>query len=260
LTTAIIGAGSLVAPAASGWLAERFDTGVPFVVLGLLTGATLLVLFLAPSAEGREREQSPDLREMLRVARADPLMVTSLVLTLAVSIMWASSDLLVPLRLDGLGFDAAQIGVAYSMASVVFIASSAITSMRAERRATVRFASWWTVAFAASVLIAAVWAGPTATIVFLVAAGITTGVMISITYPLGAIGATSGGYSVVVVGALLNLVSAGAALVGPTVGGALAERVGDQVCFLVLAVLGAAAAAWMWLRRERHTEAEPRMP
>jgi predicted MFS family arabinose efflux permease len=251
LTTAIVGAGSLVGPAVTGWLAERFDTGVPFVVLGMLTGAMVLILLVVPSAEGRERDTSPPLADMLRAARADHLMLTSLVLTLAVSMMWMSTDLLVPLRLDAHGYDAAQIGLAFSVASLVFIASSTITSMRAERRATVRFASAWTVAFAASVLIAAVGAGTTATIAFLAAVGVTTGVMISLTYPLGAVGAKEGGFSVAVVGALLNLVWAGAGLVGPTVGGALSERVGDQVWFLGLAILGAAAAAWMWLRRDR---------
>jgi DHA1 family solute carrier family 18 vesicular amine transporter 1/2 len=253
LTTAIVGAGSLVGPAVTGWLAERFDTGVPFLVLGLLTGAMLLILFLVPSVEGRERDASPPLADMLRAARADHLMLTSLVLTLAVSMMWMSADLLVPLRLDAQGFDAAQIGLAFSVASLVFILSSTITSMRAERRATVRFASAWTVAFVASVLIAAVGTGTTATIAFLAAVGVTTGVMISLTYPLGAVGAKAGGFSVAVVGALLNLVWAGAGLVGPTVGGALAERVGDQVWFFALAILGAASAAWMWLRRDRAT-------
>ncbi len=260
LTTAIVGAGSLVGPAVTGWLAERFDTGLPFVLLGLLTGAMLLILLLVPSAEGRARDASPPLPDMLRAARADHLMLTSLVLTLAVSMMWMSTDLLVPLRLDTHGFDAAQIGLAFSVASLVFIASSTITSMRAERRATVPFASAWTVAFAASVLIAAVGTGTTATIAFLAAVGVTTGVMISLTYPLGAVGAKEGRFSVAVVGALLNLVWAGAGLVGPTVGGALAERVGDQVWFLGLAILGAAAAAWMWLRRDRQTEAKPQMP
>ena len=251
MTTAIVGAGSLVGPAVTGWLAERFGTGVPFLVLGLLSGTMLLILLLVPSAEGRERDASPPLADMLRAARADHLMLTSLVLTLAVSMMWMSTDLLVPLRLDAHGFDAAQIGLAFSVASLVFIASSTITSMRAERRATVRFATAWTVAFAASVLIAAVGTGTTATIAFLAAVGVTTGVMISITYPLGAVGAREGGFSVAVVGALLNLVWAGAGLVGPTVGGALGERVGDQVWFLGLAILGVASAAWMWLRRDR---------
>ncbi|MGZ4133488.1 MAG: MFS transporter, partial [Actinomycetota bacterium] len=181
LTTAIVGAGSLVGPAVTGWLAERFDTGTPFVLLGLLTGAMLVILLLAPSAEGRERDASPPLRDMLRAARADHLMLTSLVLTLAVSMMWMSTDLLVPLRLDAHGFDAAQIGLAFSVASLVFIVSSSITSARAERRATVRFAAAWTALFAASVLIAVAGTGVAVTIVFLAGVGITTGVMISLT-------------------------------------------------------------------------------
>jgi DHA1 family solute carrier family 18 vesicular amine transporter 1/2 len=251
LTTAIVGAGSLVGPALTGWLAEWFDAGTPFVLLGLLTGVMLVTLLLAPSPAGREKDTSPPLGDMLRAARADVLMVASLVLTLAVSMMWMSAELLVPLRLDEHGFDAAQIGLAFSVASLVFIGSSAITSARAERRATMRFAAAWTGIFSISVLIAALGTGTGTTIAFLIAVGITTGVMISLTYPLGAVGAREGGFSVAVVGALLNLMWAGAGLVGPTVGGALAERADDRIWFVGLAILGTSASGWMWRRRDR---------
>lgn len=251
LITAVVGAGSLVGPAITGWLGERYGLGVPFVLLSVLTGLMLVVLLLAPSAEGRERDEGARLGDMLPAARADHLMLTALVLTLAVSLMWMSSELLVPLRLDDAGFGAGAIGLAFSVASVVFIGASAVTSSRAERWATARVAAIWTGAFACTVLVPAVWTGVVPTIVFLAAVGVSTGVMISLTYPLGAIGARHGGFSVAIVGALLNLMWAGAGLLGPTVGGAVTERVGDRAWFLGLAAVGFAAAAWIWVRRDR---------
>jgi len=40
-------------------------------------------------------------------------------------------------------------------------------------------------------------------------------------------------------------------LIGPALGGVVAQRVGDQRWFLLLAIFGFATAAWMWVRRDR---------
>ena len=57
-----------------------------------------LVLLVMPSDVGRAAEPSPPLADMLRAAGADQLMLTSIVLTLAVSMLWMTADLLVPIR------------------------------------------------------------------------------------------------------------------------------------------------------------------
>jgi predicted MFS family arabinose efflux permease len=250
LTTSVVGAAALIAPSFSGWLGERFTLGTPFIVLGGFCAVVLVVLLLLRTPTGESTESNPPLREMLRAARADALMVTSIVLTLAVALMWMSAELLVPLRLHELGYGAARIGFAFSAASIVFLASSAVTSARAERWATVRVATIWMAAFAVSVLVAVVGVGAVPTISFLLAAALTTGVLIALTYPLGATGATQGGFSVAVVGALINIVWAGSGLIGPIVGGAVAQAIGDRLWFVGLAAGAVAAAAWMWRRRE----------
>ena len=250
LTTSVVGAAALLAPSFSGWLGERFTLGTPFIVLGGFCAVVLVVLLVLRSPTGGSKESNPPLREMLRAARADALMVTSIVLTLAVALMWMSAELLVPLRLHELGYGAARIGFAFSAASVVFLTSSAVTSARAERWANVRIATIWMAAFAVSVLIAVIGVGAVPTISFLLAAGLTTGVLIALTYPLGATGATQGGFSVAVVGALINIVWAGSGLIGPIVGGAVAQAIGDRLWFVGLAAGAVAAAAWMWRRRD----------
>jgi MFS family permease len=249
LTTSVVGAAALLGPTFSGWLGERFTLGTPFIVLGGLAAVVLLALLLLRSPTGDSTESNPPLREMLRAARADALMVTSIVLTLAVALMWMSAELLVPLRLHDLGYGAARIGFAFSAASIVFLTSSAVTSARAERWATVRVATTWMAAFGVSVLIAVIGVGAIPTISFLLAAALTTGVLIAITYPLGATGATKGGFSVAVVGALINIVWAASGLFGPIVGGAVAQAIGDRLWFVGLAAGAVASAVWMWRRR-----------
>ena len=249
MTTAVVGIGSLVGPAFAGYVGERYSLGTPFVVLGILCAVAGAALVFAPGQEGRVAEPSPPLADMVRAARADDLMVTSVLLTLVVALMWMTTELLVPLRLDALGYSATAIGLAFSASAVVFAATSALTARGADRYVTMRVAAKWCTAFGVGLTIAAFFVSVGATIVFLLVMGITTGVMIALTYPLGAVGAHQGGFSVAVVGALLNMVWAGSGIVGPTLGGALAQRISDQATFGLLALFGFGAAWFMWSRR-----------
>jgi DHA1 family inner membrane transport protein len=251
LTTSVVGAGSLIGPALTGSLGERYSLGTPFFVLGAVVALLLVVLAVLPVRSGRAVEPGPPLREMLRDARADVMVLSALVLTLAVALMWMSAELLAPLRLADHGYSAARIGLVFSSVSIVFVVASAVTSARAERYATIRLSSVWTAIFAACVLIAIAGTTPGPTIVFLLAMGLTTGVLVALTYPLGVAGAAHGAFNVAVVGALINLVWAVSGLLGPTVGGAAAQLADDRVWFLGLAACGFGAAAWMWRRRER---------
>jgi MFS family permease len=232
-------------------LGERYGLGVPFVVLGVVCGLTGLALAFAPGEAGRVPEPGPPLREMLRAAFADDLLIASVLLTLIVALMWMTVELLVPLHLDELGYSASKIGLVFSVSAILFAGSSWVTARRAERHATVRFAAAWSTVFGLGLVFAAIATSASATIVFLCVMGVTTGAMIAITYPLGAVGAKTGGFSVAVVGALLNMVWAGSGILGPGAGGALAGSVGDTIVFVGLAVIGLASAWWMWARARR---------
>jgi predicted MFS family arabinose efflux permease len=249
LTTTVVGIGSLVGPAMSGFLGERYGLGVPFVALGFLCALTGLALAAAPGDAGRVPEPSPPLRDMLRAARADELLVTSILLSLVVSLMWMTIELLVPLRLDGLGFSAAGIGAVFSVASIVFAGASAVAARGADRYATIRYSAVWTTLMAVGLGLGGLVATASATIVFLLAMGITSGMMIAVTYPLGAVGAREGGFSVAVVGALLNIVWAVSGILGPSIGGSVSGAIGDTTVFLLLAGVSLVCAAWMWTRR-----------
>lgn len=251
MTTAVVGVGALIGPAITGYVADQLSLGAPFVGLGVLAAAMTLALLVVPSAVGREREASPPLADMLRAVGADHLMLTSIVLTLAVSMMWMTTDLLVPLRLDDHGYSSSGIGLALSLASVMFVGASALTARHAERYATIRISAVWTLAMAAGIAVAAFSTSTPATLMFLAIGGAASGVLIALTYPLGASGAARGAYSVAVVGAILNMVWAAAGLIGPAAGGAVSEALGDQAAFLILTVIAIASATWMWLRRDR---------
>lgn len=251
MTTAVVGIGGLLGPAFAGFVAEHFSLGAPFWVLGAVSVVMTLALGVMPSTVGREPEPSLPLRDMLRAAGADPMMLASIVVTLAVSLMWMTADLLVPLRLHDHGFSTAGIGLALSFASVAFIAMSALTARHADRYATLRLAAAWTLVMGGGIAIAALSTSTAGTFAFLVIAGASSGVLIALTYPLGVLGARRGHFSVAVVGALLNMIWAGAGLIGPTAGGAMSQAFGDRVAFIALTVIAVGGAAWMWVRRSR---------
>ena len=133
MTTAVVGIGSLIGPAFAGFVGERYSIGTPFVLLGIACAVTGVTLVFAPGEEGRVPEPGPPLADMMRAARADDLMVTSVMLTLVVALMWMTAELLVPLRLDDLGYSATAIGLAFSASAVVFAATSAFTARGADR-------------------------------------------------------------------------------------------------------------------------------
>jgi predicted MFS family arabinose efflux permease len=249
LTTTVVGLGSLVGPAVTGILGERYGLGVPFVVLGLLCGLMGVTLALVPNQSGRSVDPSPPLRDMLRAARADDLLITSVLVTLVVSLMWMTIELLVPLRLDSLGFSAARIGLVFSGASVVFAAASAVAARGADRYATIRYSAFWTALVAAGLLIGCLATSASGTFGFLLMMSVTSGMLVAITYPLGVVGAREGGFSVAVVGALLNMVWATSGIVGPLVAGSISGAVGDTAVYAVLGTVSLVAAGWMWTRR-----------
>ncbi len=250
MTTAVVGLGALLGPAFTGFVADRLSLGAPFLCMGAFSAVMVALLLIYPSQVGREPEPSPPLLDMLRAMGADHMMLTSVILTLAVSMMWMTTDLLAPLRLDDHGYSASGIGLALSLASVAFVGASALTARQAEKYATIRISAVWTILMAAGIAIAAASTSTAATLGFLAVAGGSSGVLIALTYPLGVIGARRGHFSIAVVGALLNMVWAGAGLIGPAAGGAVSEALGDQAAFLILTLVAVGSAYWMWLRRD----------
>ena len=162
-----------------------------------------------------------------------------ILLTIAAAVVWMTADLLVPLRLDDNGFDAAAIGFAFSISAIVFVAASAVTAKFANRWTRPQFAATWTAALAVVTAVPAVLAGVPATMVFLVGASVTTGVVVALTYPFGLLAVRRGAVTVAVMSALANIIWAVSGMVGPTVGGAFAEWAGDQVAYGVLAAVAA---------------------
>ena len=239
LTTSIVGVAATLSPAYAGWMAGRFDLAAPFVGLAAITTLLFVLLLFDRSGTGLTKEAGPPTRELLHAARSDPGLVAMLLLTIAAATVWMTADLLVPLRLDDGGFDVTEIGIAFSISSVVFVLASAVTARNADRWTKIPFAAWWTAGLAVVTAIPALFLGVPAVLVFLMAASIATGVIVALTYPFGLLAVRRGAVTVAVMSALANIIWALAGMLGPTVGGGFAEWAGDQMAFAVLALAAA---------------------
>jgi len=91
--------------------------------------------------------------------------------------------------------------------------------------------------------------GVPATLVFLLGASVTTGVIVALTYPFGLLAVERGAVTVAVMSALANIIWALSGMAGPTVGGAFAELAGDQMAFAVLASICALVVVVMVRQR-----------
>jgi predicted MFS family arabinose efflux permease len=250
MTSAIIGLGSLIGPAFAGIVGERFGIGVPFVILAVVTAATFAALLLTPSAtQLSAHPDEPTFRDLLRAASGDDLVRTSVLLMLVGSLLWLCSYVLVPLRLDASGWSAADIGVAFSISSLLYAGVSWWVARRAERLATLGQAALSTAALACSLLVVVLSGSTAAAVLFLLLAGAISAVMIALTFPIGVAGPRH--IPVAVVGGLLNVAWASSGLLGPPLAGASAEAMGDRLTFLILLILTAAAAGWMYRARRR---------
>jgi MFS family permease len=254
MTSAIIGLGSLVGPGFAGIVAERLDTGAPFL---MLAGATALVSFIllasAPRTVHVQDANEPRFRELVRAASADDMVRTSVVLMFVGSVLWLCSYVLVPNRLDAAGWSAADIGIAFSISSLLYAGVSWWIAQRAERAATLGIAAASTAALAASLAVVVASESVEATVAFLMLAGIVTAVMIAITFPVGVRGPQH--VPVALIGGLLNVAWAVAGLLGPPLAGAAAESFGDRTTFSILALFTTAVALWMFTARRRHAVA-----
>ncbi len=236
-TTAVVGVGALLGPAYTGAVAERFGLNAPFVGLAVVTLALLVLLLVDRSGTGMRKDPAPPVRELVSAVGRDWDLSTMILLTVAASMVWLTADLLVPLRMGRADWNAAQIGVAFSLSSLIFVAASALTARRADRLTRHSVVALATGVLAAFTMVPALLAGVPASVVFLLGASVTTGVTIALTFPFGLLAVERGKVTVPVMSALSNIVWALSGILGPVMGGAFAEWAGDQVAFGVLAGL-----------------------
>jgi len=245
LTVTTAGLGGITGPAFAGVAVERYGLAAPFVACAVVTAAVFIGMLTIPATTGQRPETTIPLATTIRRVAGDRLVLASLLTMMLGGFVGGAVNLLAPLQLHRNGLSESAIGLAFSVAALTFIVSSAVVARFGERAASVRVACLSAAAMAAALLLVAASTSSQAVIGFLLARGPISALMFTITFPLGVVGARRAGISLTAVAALLNIVWSAAALVGPIAAGAMAEATSSQATYVCLIALLLAGAAWM---------------
>jgi len=252
LATTVAGLGFTIGPALAGVLADRYDTGTPFLVLAIAAAAVTAALFVtAPAATAHAPQQR--LAEALRLARADELVLAGIAIIVLIGLVGGGVNLLVPLQLRENAISAAQIGLLFSVASAVYTVVSAGVARLGARSATLRVGGYAALLTGISFLLVLASSSTVAAVAFVLVRAPPWSTMDTIIYPLAAAGAHR---SAIGRGSVMGLVMLGwaaASTVGPLVAGGIADAAGKRAAYVVLMAFCGLVGGWLLYMHARVT-------
>jgi MFS family permease len=244
LATTVAGLGFTAGPVFAGVLADRYETGTPFLVLAIAAAAVTAALFVtAPAATASAPEQR--LRDALRLARSDELVLAGIAIIVLIGLVGGGVNLLVPLQLRENGVSAAEIGLLFSVASAVYTVVSAFVARLGARSATLRVGGYAALITGLSIFLVLTSSSTLAAIAFVLLRAPAWSTMDTIIYPLAAAGAHR---SAIGRGSVMGLVMLGwaaASTVGPIVAGGIADAAGARAAYAVMIVFCALIGGWL---------------
>ncbi len=247
LATTVAGLGFTVGPVFAGVLADRYETGTPFLVLAIAAAAVTAALFVtAPVATAHAPQQR--LRDVLRLARADELVLAGIAIIVLIGLVGGGVNLLVPLQLRENGVSAAEIGLLFSVGSAVYTVVSAVVARLGARSATLRVGGYAALITGLSIVLVLTSSSTLAAVAFVLLRAPAWSTMDTIIYPLAAAGAHR---SAIGRGSVMGLVMLGwaaASTVGPLIAGGIADAAGDRAAYAVMIGFCVVIGGWLlWL-------------
>jgi len=251
-------------PAIGGTVAGAFGTGPTFVGCGMISLALAGWAALEPRGTAMSHRES-NLRRGVAVAARERMVLVSLMVIALVATVGGTVQVLMPLRLaDGgigalmgshladLGLDVSlsaqeAIGWLFSIGAILGSFAIYATGRLGDRVGRPPIAFWDSLILAGAVAALALSLSTGVAALLLVAIWPIQSVLYGVGYPLSTDGADRAGVGHGLVLGLVNLVWGAGALVGPVVGGGIAELAGDSTAFLVMAagcLLCSAAIRW----------------
>jgi MFS family permease len=240
----VAGLGFTTGPVFAGVLADRYDTGTPFLVAGVgaALGTTFLVVAAPPAPDSPPRQR---LRELLDLARRDELVLAGIAIIVLIGLVGGGVNLLVPLQLRENGVSATEIGLLFSVASAIYTVVSAVVARLGSRAATLRVGGVAALLTGLSIFLVLGSTSTVAAVTFILLRAAPWSTMDTIIYPLAAAGAHRSALGRGSVMGLLTVGWAAASTVGPPLAGGLADVFGERAAFAVM--IGCCAAAGLWL-------------
>ncbi|HJS49946.1 MAG TPA: MFS transporter [Gaiellaceae bacterium] len=250
LATTVAGLGFTIGPVFAGVLADRYETGTPFLMLAIVAAAVTATLFVtAPSATAEVPQQR--LREALRLARGDELVLAGIAIIVLIGLVGGGVNLLIPLQLRENGVSAAEIGLLFSAASAVYTVVSAGVARLGARSATLRVGGYAALLAGITFFLVLASSSTPAAVAFVLLRAPPWSTMDTIIYPLAAAGAHR---SAIGRGSVMGLVMLGwaaASTVGPLLAGAITDTAGMRAAYAVLIAFCALVGGWLLYTHSR---------
>jgi MFS family permease len=237
--------GALVGPA----LGAAADIASPEVAFAGVAGVSALLFLWAVRTPGATPE--PVDLGVLRQAFGERRFAGGLYLMSLPALLFGVLTVLVPLRLGDLGWSAAAIGVVFIIAASMEAVVSPVLGRLSDRRGRLPLVR---VALAGSIAVsvALAWAGGApVNVLLMLAAALAFGAFYAPALALISDGAERAGLAQGLAFGLMNACWAVGNVVGPAMGGFLAELAGDEVPFLLAAAVCVATLAALRPRRAR---------
>jgi MFS family permease len=239
-SVASAGVGGVAGPAAAGALTEHLGLAVP--LLATAAGFAVITAALAglrvapgpaprPAAAGR------------RAAARDRGIIGAAAAVVTAGVSTGACALLVPAQLHQAGASAAQIGLDFAAAGILFAAGSALTAAVGQRAVNLGVLGGGMVALTAALGIGVLSAAPAALIAMLCATTAARSVLWTVSYPLAAGAAERRGLGLGAAVGLLNSIWAATAVLGPLAAGLVAEHLSARAAFGLTGAVCAAALA-----------------
>src|SRR6187402_1548393 len=253
--TTVAGVGFTIGPVFAGVVADRFETGTPFVLLAVGAAAVTISLFTVPAVHVTD-VATQSLRVTLRVVRRDELVLAGIAIIVLIGLVGGGVNLLVPLQLKSNGVSAAQIGLLFSVASLVYTVVSAVVARLGERSATLRVGGVSALLTGTTIVLVLVSPSTVTAVAFVLLRAPPWSTMDTIIYPLAAAGAHRSALGRGSVMGLVMLGWASASTVGPILAGAIADSAGDRAAYATMILFCALIGLWL-LRAARRADASP---
>ena len=240
----VAGLGFTTGPVFAGTVADRFDSGTPFLVLAVAAAlVTAALVVAAPEATGQVTRQP--LREVVRAARRDELVLAAIGIIVLIGIVGGGVNLLVPLQLRENDVSAGEIGLLFSAASAIYTIASAVIARLGARSATLRVGGVAALFTGLTILLVFASSSTLAAVAFILLRAPFWSTMDTIIYPLAAAGAHRSALGRGSVMGLLTVGWASASTVGPLIAGAIADGAGARTAYAVMVACCAALGVWL---------------
>lgn len=256
--TTVAGVGFTLGPVLAGVVADRFDTGTPFVALAIVAAVVTSTLFFAAPAATDDVTQQP-LREVLRLVRRDELVLAGIAIIVLIGLVGGGVNLLVPLQLRENGASSAEIGLLFSAASFVYTVVSAIVARLGARSATLRVGGVAALLAGLSIVLVLTSSSTLAAVAFVLLRAAPWSTMDTIIYPLAAAGAHRSALGRGSVMGLVMLGWAAASTVGPLLAGGIADAAGARAAYAVMIAFCVLVGLWLVRTGSRSSSMAPRI-